>query len=490
MSNVHFQAFTFTHSASGRELLKDINAFFPSGSFNLVFGPSGSGKSMLLRCINGLIPNKVSGKCSGLVKIGDQLINDIDESVLWKKTGSVFQEPIRQMVASTVSNEIAFSLENQGVSRETIKQSITRIADQLQIKDLLPRKVSTLSGGEIQKVAIASVLVSDPEILLLDEPIASLDYPSARLVVDFLKDLVQYKKKTIICAEHRVEPFGESPNRLQLCNGKNVVAQSSTEINNQEALQTLDKCNRAGQPIIKISSLTYGLSTQDREIEILKDVNLEIWRGDRIALLGHNGAGKSTLIRHLIGLAKPKSGSITIDNKSLVNMTVAEASRYIGYVCQSPTSMIFESSVRREIGFALKQRRESESVVKKRVCNVAEALSITNLLDNNPFLLSLGQKRLVCVAAISILDPKAALILDEPTASLDLDASTKLLNHVFRQANKNNLAVLFSTHDLKVAERFSNRWIVLNQGKVVADGHPNSILQSEILSKYNLGRIT
>jgi energy-coupling factor transporter ATP-binding protein EcfA2 len=484
MKSIFFQSVSFQSRINERVLLNDITSSFLAGSFSVVTGHSGSGKSMLLRCINGLVPRRFPGLLSGSITLESTSIFDYSESQLWKVVGSVFQEPERQFVSLNPRDEISFSLLSQGLCCIEVIKRVTEIADVLQISHLLNRDINTLSGGEKQKVAIASILVSDPEILLLDEPIASLDNKASRSIVALLQGLNE-ENKTIVCAEHRTQPFKDAgvETFLQLSNGRLLDAKLTSSASTHEfsnISSILPHSSLKQKALITFKSVSYSICGD----LILDSINLSIYPGDVISLIGRNGAGKSTLLKHFIGLVRPSSGSIVLNDDEITTMTVAELSRFVGYICQSPSSMIFSETVRDEIRFGLTTRSEGANLVGERVNKAASQFSLNEYLDTNPMLLSVGQKKLVCAAAITALEPRCIFVLDEPTASLDQTSSEKLFSTIIK--NLGNRAIIFSTHNIAEVRRYSNRSIILDRGRIAEDLSTPHDLSDGVLQKYDL----
>jgi energy-coupling factor transporter ATP-binding protein EcfA2 len=484
MKSIFFESVSFQSHVNGRVLLNDITSSFAAGSFSVVTGHSGSGKSMLLRCINGLVPRRFPGLLSGSITLESTSIFHYSESQLWKIVGSVFQEPERQFVSLNPREEISFSLLNEGLCCIEVNKKVTEIAEILQISHLLNRDLDTLSGGEKQKVAIASILVSDPEILLLDEPIASLDNKASRSIVALLQGLNK-QNKTIVCAEHRTKPFKDAgvETFLQLSNGR-LLNSMLTTLSSTHDLSTissnLSHCSLKQDALITFRSVYYSICGD----LILENINLSIYPGDIVALIGRNGAGKSTLLKHFIGLVRPSSGSIVLDDDDITKMTVAQLSQFVGYICQSPSSMIFSETVRNEIRFGLTNRYKEADLVGERLNNVASQFSLNEYLDTNPMLLSVGQKKLVCAAAITALEPRCIFVLDEPTASLDQISSEKLFSTITK--NLDNRAIIFSSHNIEEVRRYSNRSIILDRGRIVEDLSTCHDLSDGVLQKYDL----
>jgi energy-coupling factor transport system ATP-binding protein len=495
----------FTYPANDKPALRINQLSIPSGSFCLVTGQSGSGKSTLLRLTNGLVPHFTGGTLSGSIRVAGLDPVQSGPALMSKKVGFVFQEAENQFVVDVVEDEIAYSMENAAVPRSEMRSRIDNILQQLDINSLRKRKLSTLSGGEAQRVALAAALVLNPALLVLDEPTSQLDPRAAQEVLALLDRLRTTYGLTILLAEHRLErvlPFADSMVHIQP-DGSDCWFGSPQEIIPRSQLQPpvvqlgikfrwqpipLDvpaaaayvhhklminppppvlKIN-TGHPVISVKNLivTYP------EHPVLKDISFEVYEGERVAIMGPNGAGKSTLLRALIGLIKPQAGSIALFDQSIHNRQTAEICRSVGFLPQDPNALLFSESVQKELEVTLQnhglQPEENE------ILTLLNELLLNEKSAAYPRDLSTGERQRTALGAICITNPKI-IILDEPTRGMDQLAKAALIR-LLKQWNAKKRTIIVVTHDVEFAAEFATRTMILENGSVLADGQPARVM--------------
>mgnify|MGYP002681507042 CR=1 FL=1 len=477
--------------------LKNISFEAAAGQVLLIAGASGCGKTTLIRCINGLIPNSYKGEQTGTVEVMGKPIHGMPLARISQMVGTVLQDPERQILGTRVINEVAFGLENLHLSRTEIYSRVDEALTRLNIMHLRDRETFNLSGGEKQKVAIAGVLAMRPEILLLDEPLASLDPASAHETLEMVRRLAD-DGMTVLLVEHRVEDvLNISPETAMFLDEGEIRYLGPTEglyravdyhriklpaplIMERAALDPqLEPISHSlqgalegvpNQPLVSFKEVSFGY---EEATPVLEGINLEIRRGDIIAVLGPNGAGKTTLVKHAIGLLKPKSGSVLVEDRDTNQMSVAEIANTLGYVFQSPSHMLFADSVRAELAFGPTNLKHKPDEIEH---DVAEAIRIVNLEgfeENPPLALSFGQQKRVSIAAILAMRSRI-LVMDEPTAGQDYKNYMEFMESILKLPGFE--AVLFITHDIDLAVIFANRVILVNHGTVVRDGTPEEVL--------------
>jgi len=425
------------------------------------------------------------------------------------------QDPERQIVASNVYNEIAFGPENLGLPREEVLARVEGALKRLKIEYLHDRQTFNLSGGEKQKVALAGLLAMNASILLLDEPLASLDPASAYEALEVFRRLAE-EGKTIVLIEHRVEDaIFARPDRLLYMEAGRVkylgpIDDLPTEINHHEVKlpaewvvkrvrqmgEKVEKAETApnperGEPLVVFENVDFRYS--DETPLILQDVNLQINRGDLVAILGPNGAGKSTLVKHAIGLLKPTSGRVLVEGKDTRSLSVAQIARVLGYVFQSPTHMLFAPTVREELEFGPKNLEFKPDAMNKSVVESISTVNLTGLEEYPPLGLSFGQQKRTTIAAVLAMQSRI-IIMDEPTAGQDyanythfMDAMCRPMNGAQSLVAANFAATLFITHDLDLAVTYANRVLLLGDRHVVADGPPEDVLKDfDLLTRYRV----
>ncbi len=478
--------------------IQDISFTADKGEILLIAGASGCGKTTLIRAINGLIPRSYKGDLSGQIRIEGQETGEWRLSQISQKVGTVLQDPERQILGTKVLNEVAFGLENLGMPRPEIIARVDEALALLRITHLRDRETFNLSGGEKQKVALAGVLAMRPTVLLLDEPLASLDPASAQDSLDMVRKLAD-EGMTVLMVEHRVEDVLRiRPERVMfISDGKirylgkleglskvvdyhevklpaeDILARAREDPAPPELkiLPDVSDSARSGEPIVKFENVAFGYEPQT---EVLHGIDLEIKRGDVIAVLGPNGAGKTTFVKHAIGLLKPKTGRVLVEGRDTREASVAQIAGTLGYVFQSPSHMLFAPTVHEELAFGPKNLRHAKERIEQEV---AEALKIVNLADKQqdpPLALSFGQQKRVSIAAILAMHSRI-LIMDEPTAGQDYQNYMNFMDSILQLPGFE--AILFITHDVDLAVIYANRVLMMSGGRLVADGRPEDVLR-------------
>jgi energy-coupling factor transport system ATP-binding protein len=469
-----------------------------SGEVLLIAGASGCGKTTLVRCINGLIPRSYKGDMSGKILVFGEETKDWKLSQISQKIGTVLQDPERQILGTKVLNEVAFGLENLGLPRDEIYSRVNEALDFLRISHLRDRETFNLSGGEKQKVALAGVLAMRPSIILLDEPLASLDPASAQDTLDAVRALAD-RGMSILMVEHRVEDVLRiRPERVMFMSEGNIrylgdVAGLSKVVNYREvklpAEDIVERAKRdpapaeihvlpgvtnlqgADEALVRFENVAFGY---DSDTDVLHGINLQINRGDVIAVLGPNGAGKTTFVKHAIGLLKPRSGKVLVGGRDTKEASVAEIASMLGYVFQSPSHMLFAPTVRDELAFGPTNMKHTKEQIETEV---KEALKIVNLSEKEkdpPLALSFGQQKRVSIAAILAMRSRI-LVMDEPTAGQDYQNYMNFMDSILQMPAFE--AILFITHDVDLAAIYANRVLLISDGRLVADGKPQDVLR-------------
>ncbi|MGD0610162.1 MAG: ABC transporter ATP-binding protein [Anaerolineales bacterium] len=477
--------------------IRNISFSAERGEILLIAGASGCGKTTLIRCINGLIPRSYKGELSGRILIASQETKTWSLAKISQTVGTVLQDPERQILGTKVLHEVAFGLENLGRPRAEILTRVDQTLKYLNILDLRARETFSLSGGEKQKVALAGVLAMQPSILLLDEPLASLDPASAYETLDMVRGLAD-EGMTVLLVEHRVEDVLRiRPERVMFMTdaeikylgpleglgevvdyhevklpAKVVIERAAKDPAPAELniLPGLAGMESEEEPLVRFENVAFDYESGN---EILHGINLDIRRGDVIAVLGPNGAGKTTFVKHAIGLLKPKSGRVQVNGRDTHEATVAQIASTLGYVFQSPSHMLFAPTVNEELSFGPKNLKHPRDQIEKEV---KEALEIVNLVDkenDSPLALSFGQQKRVSIAAILAMRSRI-LVMDEPTAGQDYFNYMNFMDAILQLPGFE--AILFITHDVDLAVIFANRVLLLADGRIIADGPPHEVL--------------
>jgi len=478
--------------------IHDISFSASPGEILLIAGASGCGKTTLIRAINGLVPRSYKGELTGKVLIYGKETTDWKLATVSQQVGTVLQDPERQILGTKVLNEVAFGLENLGLDRAEIKTRVDEALALLRISDFRDRDTFNLSGGEKQKVALAGVLAMRPSILLLDEPLASLDPASARDSLEMVRKLAN-EGMTVLLVEHRVEDVLHiRPERVMFMSEGEIrylgpLSGLSNAVNYREVklpaedIVALARSDAAphplnilpgiagptarAEPLVRFENVSFGYEV---ESEVLQGINLEIHKGDVIAVLGANGAGKTTLVKHAIGLLKPRSGRVLVEGRDTKEASVAQIASTLGYVFQSPSHMLFAPTVHEELAFGPTNLKHPKAEIEKEV---KEALTIVNLVEREndpPLAMSFGQQKRVSIAAILAMRSRI-LVMDEPTAGQDYQNYMNFMDSILQMPGFS--AVMFITHDVDLAVIYANRVLLVAGGRLIADGRPEVVLR-------------
>ena len=523
---ISFNQFTFQYDAQAEATLKDISFDIVKGEKVLILGPSGSGKSTLAQCLNGIIPNIHKGQAQGQVRIAGQ--NIFKQSIYDKSqlVSTVLQDPDGQFIGLTVAEDLAFALENDCADQSEMKDKVALWAERLDLTSLLNYRPQDLSGGQKQRVSLAGVLIDESPILLFDEPLANLDPKSGQETIDLIDKIHKEVGATTIIIEHRLEDvlyrpvdrillvndgtllFNGSPDELLsstllLENGireplyVTVLRQLGFDTRDAQNLSQLDaldlsdlvlpdrvlkdKRDSSSESILKVEGLSVSYGDNPA---IIDDMSFSLKKGERLAIVGKNGAGKSTLAKALCGFV-PSQGKLTYKGQDISQDSIAERSERIGFVLQNPNQMISQTMIFDEVALGLRLRGIEETEVEERVHEVLKTCGLYSFRKWPISALSFGQKKRVTIASILVLKPEI-IILDEPTAGQDYKTYTDIMNFL-DSLQKQGHTIVMITHDMQLMLEYSDRCLVVVEGKVIADDKPVTILnQKDLLESANL----
>lgn len=545
MPAVTFRDVTWTYAGSKGPAISDINLEVQSGEAVLVTGPAGAGKTTLCCCLNGLIPNFYPGALEGKIVINEKYEPRYEDIAnLSRIVGIVLQDYSSQLLQPTVIDDVAFALENFGFPPDEINRRAKKAIEAVRLNGFEERNPHTLSGGEQQLCAIASIIALDPDIYVLDEPISALDPIGGEIVSDFLKTILVRKEKTFIIVEHRLEEFipwidklvvmdkgriileGEphallsDDEKVELMRKtginlpqltllayelrkKHIIEESLQFLNAEQYAKTLlklmlekgvSKHGRSSrreeefmgkyefEPIIKVENLTYIYPSG---VVALKDINLEIYSREFVAIVGQNGSGKTTLLKHFNGLLKPTRGKVIVKGIDTSKSDVTTLSQLVGLTFQHPDRQLFRLSVKEEVGLGLKRLKLDMKEKERRALEVLRLVNLEHAFDDATFSLSLGERKRLALAAILAMDPEIVLV-DEPTTGQDLTMRIEIMN-LLAKINKIGKTVIVVTHDMDLVAKYAKRVVVMGDGRVLADGPiPHVLSNSEVLSKTRL----
>ncbi len=507
---IQINGLDYRYPGAEKRALRDINWQVEPGEFVLVTGASGSGKSTLLRCLNGLTPHFSGGEIAGSVQVRGIDIISASPARLSREVGFVFQNPEAQAVVERVEGELAFALENQGGALPTMQRQVNQALEQLNITHLRHRKIETLSGGERQRTAIASGMVWQPSLLVLDEPTSQLDPPTAQTLLETLLKLNQEAGLTIILAEHRLDrtlPFVSRVTAMengaialdglpqqvapQLAQAPPVVVLgarlgwqpvplSVSEFREKRAQNPL-KTNTTPRKQVAATSKISQLSAEGLTFayagnrhNTLSQINLTINQGEIVGLLGSNGAGKTTLMNCLTGLLPASHGTIRLQNEPINDWQVAERCRHIGYLPQNPDDLLFADTVQEELLITLNNHAILPETAPIPPDELLMELGLSEQSEAYPRDLSVGQRQRTAFGAIAVTAPQI-LLLDEPTRGLDWEAKQRLAALCRGWAAK-GAGLLIASHDVELIAGIADQIYILENGRVAEQGSPRHIL--------------
>ncbi len=475
----------FTYHRSAGPALSGLDLEAGSGELVLLAGPSGGGKSTAALGLAGLLGEAVPGDVQGRVSLGGRTILGDGADRRPGEVGLVLQDPEAHLVTLKVEDEVAFGPENLCLPPEEVRRRIEGALDSVRGRHLASRSTSELSGGEKQRVALASVLAMAPGALVLDEPTANLDPPARSEVLSAVLGLVEGGERPLVVAEHRLDALLEAATRVVVLDGgrtawsgapADVMAEAEpladlgVRIPGRGDLLGLERPRaKVGGPVLAVAGLVTGFGGR----EVLAGADLEVRAGELVALVGPNGGGKTTLLRCIMGLQPIWDGTVEVSGLDASTSLTSELARRVGMVFQSPNHQLFESSVRRELEFGPRNLGLLDGGTERRIGELAQAFGLAQLMDTHPFRLSHGQKRRLNVASAEASSP-GLLLLDEPFIGQDI-RSVRALNDRLQEARRGGTAVVVVSHDLEALALMADRAVVVEGGRCRELGDPEGL---------------
>lgn len=525
---IEFKDYSFKYRSQVEPTLLDINLSIYPGEKVLIVGPSGSGKSTLAHCINGLVPFSFTGESTGSLKIEGQEPKNLGLFGLSKLVGTVLQDTDGQFIGLTVAEDVAFSMENDCIAQDEMFERVDRVAKTVDITDLLDHAPNALSGGQKQRVSMAGVIVDDVDILLFDEPLANLDPATGKRAIDLIDRIHKKNNTTILIIEHRLEDaLYRDVDRIVVVGDGRIVADARPDellagpvlkeqgireplyitalkyagcrIDKADLPQHIDSMNLLPykekvqnwydkvqltkktpnrEPALEIRDLSFSYKPGQ---PVLSHIDFSISKGEMVALVGKNGAGKSTLASLICGFMQPDQGEIYLNGDNLAGYSIKERGEKIGLVMQSPNQMISKPMIYDEVALGLRVRGAAEEEIKERVFETLKICGLYPYRNWPVSALSFGQKKRVTIASILVMNPEV-LILDEPTAGQDFRHYTEIMEFLRRIHEKLGITIIMITHDMHLMLEYTDRAIVIADGKMLADDTPAHILTNEEIS--------
>lgn len=455
---IEFDKVNFSYEGADMEgALHDFSLKIREGECVLICGPSGCGKTTVARMVNGLIPHYYEGTMDGKVTVAGEVVADKELYEIAQKVGSVFQNPRSQFFCVDTTSELAFSLENQGRNPEEIEKRIENTVNKAKLQKLMDRNIFHLSGGEKQKLACGSVMTSDTEIVVLDEPSANLDY-TAMADLCIMLDIWKREKKTILIAEHRLSYCLKYADRVLVMDEGRLILdvpakefvgyadeqlhamglRSAQNINAREVVP--DRVTSEIRDYFLIENLSFGY---EKKHKILDINSLSIPKGEIVAVVGANGVGKTTFLRCLCGMEKKCKATLTYNNKSYKNK---ERIHLFYLVMQDVNHQLFTESVLDEVLISMKEQAE------EKACRILETLDLAEFKERHPMSLSGGQKQRVAVAA-ALAAEREIVLFDEPTSGLDY-RHMRQVGELLLKLRQEGKTVLIVTHDGELVKEY------------------------------------
>jgi len=461
------------------------------------------------------------------------------------KVGMIFQNPENQLFMSDVESEIAFGMENLNFPKKIMKKRMEEILNSFGIAHLREKSIASLSGGEKQKVAIASVIAMNPEIIILDEPTAELDPRSAEEILNLVRKLNNELGVTILLIEHRVDRVIQYADRIIVIDKGMIVADNSPRIcfyngidlenlgvtvppvikvfkeikkkhpeikaqplsvrecrahlqefmekngtnikilhNKFSSYEEYKDSFSDAQVLVEIKDLYFGYN---RERTILKNINLLIRGGEFISIIGRNGSGKTTLAKQIIRLLQPDKGTVRVKNEDIMGQSVAQTARLVGYIFQNPSIQFYQDSLEEEIFFVLNNLKREKSEIQEVTDNLLDQFGLTKYRKKYPRYLSIGEQQKAALATVLAIKPQI-LILDEPTHGMDYKQKKIFMEFLNEYRKQGNIVILIS-HDVETIARFSERIILLSDGKIIMDDLKRNVLSSGLLFSPQIYRL-
>lgn len=470
MRAIELKNVSFSYGGFTDKVLSDVDFYVDYGEVALLSGLSGEGKSTLLSIVSGIIPNIVKGDITGEVLVDGKSIIGQKLAVVCRKAGVVLQNADSQIIHKTVDDEIAFGCENFALAADKIGAQIDRVCTIVELDKTAQTR--TMSGGQKQRLITASTLATGQRILILDEPLANLDVESANLLMDTLRQLAK-AGYAVLVVEHRLDmilPFVDTVWNIRAGVVTKVGNKQEYLLSQTVMIEDNSDSRDIGKALFSVNHVAFLVKKK----EILKDVNFNIYEGERLLLLGENGCGKTTLLRLLARLYKPTNGNIeqTLNPKFGKRYRGKKWFKSVGVVYQNPNYQLFMPTVEQEIAFNALSKNYAEEMIK--------LFGLEHLRKRHPQSLSEGQKRRVSIAAVAAGNPEV-LLLDEPTVGQDYKGLCELVKILNELHDRSGNTMVTITHDMRCAEALCDRAILIADGTIKAQGG------KELAREYFLG---
>lgn len=501
---------SYRYPSRHRFTLKQINLQLADGEMLLLAGRSGCGKSTLIKAISGLLGDEGTGELQGSIYLAGEDVTHWPPEKIGCLAGTVYQSPDDQLFAMTVADEVGFALENQGVDDKVLRRRVSETLALVGLAGFEKYSIHKLSGGQRQRLALASILITKPKLLILDEPVSQMNPQGVQSFMELLTQLNQQEGIAILMIEHRVNELYPYFKRLAIMQEGQLIYDGSLEnawyvLTHKEDAGVREPQNVKLCRLLHLSQLT---AENDTVVELIKDecmlqkpqlenkysashkllleaqnlsytypaapkatlheLNFFLYQGEITALMGFNGAGKSTLMNLIGGLTATKAGQLFFQGRPM-DKSLAQ----IGYLRQEPDLMLLADTVREELSW------KNKHITPAEVERLLKKLGLTQYAEDFPLALSKGQRVRVVLGAMLAQKP-SLLLLDEPTTGQDEESLKEIKKLLFDYRNGGG-SVFICTHDIELASETADRVMLLNQGKILADGATKEILSNRSL---------
>jgi energy-coupling factor transporter ATP-binding protein EcfA2 len=525
---LEIQNIKYYYPGSTKSSLNSIDLKIREGEFLLVVGGSGSGKSSLARVIAGLIPEFYGGRLDGKLFFQEEKLKGDDRQILNSHVGIVFQDPEKQLVMTSVEAEIAFGLENLGLNQQEMFRRVAEVMSFLNLTSLRDKFTANLSGGEKQKVALASVVAMQPRILVLDEPTSQLDPVAAGEFLDLVEFLNKELGYTVVLIEQRLERCFHLADRIVVMEQGEIICDGTPgDAARWQLAHQLPFIPPVSKLFASVNSSVVPLTVRDgrRELhkylptvslqeiperkvkltpvneehtvlaanniwysypggrEVVRGQSLCVKEGEFVVILGANGSGKTTLLKLLTGILKPDRGSVQLLGQDTRNLSLTELGRKVGYLSQNPNDYLFQDTVDDELMFTLNNFQLPDNGICEEIL---KKLNLYDLRQANPRDLSSGERQRVALASILVAGPRL-LLLDEPTRGIDYRLKAEL-GGFLQGITASGGTVVMVTHDVEFAAENADRIVMIFDGMVACDG-PREVMGESIFYAPQMSRL-
>ncbi|HET6872598.1 MAG TPA: ABC transporter ATP-binding protein, partial [Sporolactobacillaceae bacterium] len=531
---------TFHYPDSEQPALWEVSFSIEPGEFVVLCGPSGGGKSTLLRLLKREIAPH--GHTNGAIFYKGQALESVDAACQAKEIGFVFQDPENQIVMDRVLEELVFGLENLGTPLLEIQRRLAEMVHAFGLEILLQKKTEALSGGQKQLINLASVLLLEPDVLLLDEPLAQLDPVTAKEFLSTIKRMNEDYGLTVLMVEHHLEDvmplsdrlivldqgkkrYDGNPRKvihemgrrkeetfhrylpsptvlyletfqkeggepetipLNVKEGRRWLAQLDSVVQNQKPLHIEarlkgKKAVNSPSPILEARNIDFQYERD--QVWLLDQLSVSVQKGECLTILGANGSGKSTLLKVLAGLIKPQAGALYFEGKKVKRTLPAE----IGYLPQNPKLFFLHDSILEEYE-QLTSTQGDRRRVDEEIEDYLHQFGLSEQKSNHPYDLSGGELQKAALIGVLLQHP-TVLLLDEPTKGLDPVAKEDLASYLIK-LKKSGMTLVMVTHDVEFASTVSDQCAMLFQGVLTGQGPVDDFFKGNTYYTTTVNRLT